>query len=364
MARGYLSTLGRQIRQRLRPPDILAHVDEPSETKIETNLRRLILRGWAVARGGEPVLLRVLSEEQLLVEHPCDQARGDVFDRFKRRFHLREPFCGFELTLDLFEIMSSSSIALTLEFEAPLTPTNALTRLGPYEIRLAPNLPFGRGEYKEVWNSGTDSVDHARLVIAGHLDDGMWRATAQATAQVLEQTVAIGSSDTVLEIGCGIGRVGEVLAGKCRQWIGADVSEQMLGHLTRRLADKPTVRTVALNGYDLRNIESESVDVVYSTVVFPHLEDWERFRYVKEGMRVLRPGGRMLIDNYNILSDLGWQIFLSNEEYYHPRVRPPSVGRGSTPQELEAYLSRAGFQEVQTLSIDPCVYVWGNKPNS
>lgn len=361
MARGYLSSLPQQIQRRIRPPLILAHIDEPSQTNIETNLRRLTFRGWAVARGGEPVVVRVSSPEQFLEEHPCDQSRGDVFDRHRRRYRLRDPFCGFEFTLDLFEWMTSAGTDLTFEFESPLSPVNARAQLGPYRIRLSPNLPYGRGEYKEVWNSGTDSVDHARLVIAGHLDDAMWRATAEATVRVLEETVGIRPDDEVLEIGCGIGRVGEVLAGRCRQWIGADVSEQMLGHLSRRLADRPNVRTVVLNGYDLRGVPSASVDVVYSTVVFPHLEDWERYRYVKEAMRVLRPGGRLLIDNYNILSDLGWQIFLSNEEYYHPRVRPPSVGRGSTPQELEAYLQRAGFQGIQTVSIDPCVYVWGKK---
>ncbi len=40
----------------------------------------------------------------------------------------------------------------------------------------------------------------------------------------------IAEDDDVLEIGCGVGRVGVALAPCCDQWIGADISSQMLEH--------------------------------------------------------------------------------------------------------------------------------------
>jgi ubiquinone/menaquinone biosynthesis C-methylase UbiE len=93
----------------------------------------------------------------------------------------------------------------------------------------------------------------------------------------------------VLEIGAGVGRVGMVLAPICKGWIGVDMSENMLRHIERRLAGLTNVRTVATNGFDLSGIASESVDVVYSTVVFMHLDEWDRYGYIKEGcFRILK----------------------------------------------------------------------------
>lgn len=354
MPKNYLDAL----RRRIAPPAILAHLDDPAGPVVRTDRRRLPFRGWAVAPGGADVGVRIVSGDRVLAEAECRQARGDVFARHHRRFGLRDPFCGFETEVDLFEFFTGERAACRVEFRSG----DAATTAGPIRIILAPEIPHARGQYKEVWNTGTDDLEHARLVIAGHADDDVWLATARAASQHLVDTVGVGASDVVLEIGCGVGRVGSVLAPLCREWIGADVSERMLEHMSRRLAHLPNVRPLPLNGYDLRNVPADSIDLVYSTIVFLHLEDWERFRYVREGLRVLRPGGRMMVDVCNVLSDRGWEIFMENDDFYHPRVRPPSVGRGATPQEMENYFRRAGFEEIRQSLVEPFVFTWGRKP--
>ena len=357
MPKSYLDSL----RRRIAPPPILAHLDDPAGPVVRTDRRRLPFRGWAVAAGGADVAVQIVSGEQVLAETECRQARGDVFARHHRRFGLRDPFCGFEAEVDLFEFFTDERAECRVEFRSGGAGGPAAT-LGPIEIRLASEIPHARSEYKDVWNAGAEDLRHARLVIAGHADDEVWRATAQATVQHLVDTVQVAPSDVVLEIGCGVGRVGSVLAPLCREWIGADVSERMLEHMSRRLAHLPNVRALPLNGYDLRNVPSDSIDLVYSTIVFLHLEDWERFRYVREGLRVLRPGGRMMVDVCDVLSDRGWAIFMENEDFYHPRARPPSVGRGATPQEMENYFRRAGFDDVRQSRVEPFLFTWGRKP--
>ena len=64
-----------------------------------------------------------------------------------------------------------------------------------------------------------------------------------------------------------------------------------------------------MNGYDLSGVDPRSLDVVYSTGVFMHLDEWERYRYIADAWRVLRPGGRIYIDNFNLLTDEGWALF-------------------------------------------------------
>ena len=75
----------------------------------------------------------------------------------------------------------------------------------------------------------------------------------------------------------------------------------MLKFAAERLSSLPGVEFVELWGNDLRPISDNSIDFVYSTVVFMHLESWDRYGYVREAFRVLRPGGKLYVDTVNLL---------------------------------------------------------------
>jgi SAM-dependent methyltransferase len=214
-----------------------------------------------------------------------------------------------------------------------------------------------------VWDAQAGSEDAAKLAVAGYTDEAELDRTAAATLALLEETVGVRPADTILEIGCGVGRVGRVLAPRCREWVGADVSANMLAHARRRLADLPNARTVLLNGYDLAGVPTASLSVVYCTVVFMHLEEWERFRYVRDAFRVLKPGGRLFVDNFNLLSDEGWALF-GQHLAMDPLDRPAHVSKSSTPQELAAYFRRAGFSHIRQKETGLWVVTWGVKDES
>jgi ubiquinone/menaquinone biosynthesis C-methylase UbiE len=231
--------------------------------------------------------------------------------------------------------------------------------LAPAEERSAPT--FTRAQYREVWEALSTTEETAKFSVLGFTDEAEFSRAAQVTRDILRDTVGIHPDDTILEIGAGVGRVGEVLAPLCQEWIGTDVSENMLKHIARRLAHLKNIRTVQLTGYDLSPIASDSIDLVYCTVVFMHLTEWERYRYIQEGMRVLRPGGRMLVDNFNLLSEEGWAVF-HQMTGYPPASRPPQISSTSTPQELEAYFTRMGFTDVRQKTQDIWIITYGRKP--
>src|SRR5207244_13273856 len=83
----------------------------------------------------------------------------------------------------------------------------------------------------------------------------------------------------------------------------------MLSLNEERLKDLSNVELVEISGYNLSGVADASVDVVYCTVVFMHLEPWDRYNYVLEAFRVLRPNGRIYVDNINLCSDGGWKVF-------------------------------------------------------
>jgi SAM-dependent methyltransferase len=218
-----------------------------------------------------------------------------------------------------------------------------------------------RAGYKSSWEAMSITQAQAKLAVSGSTDESSYHETGRLTADQLKQTVAIKADDIVLEIGAGVGRVGAVVAPLCREWIGADVSKNMLRHLRRRLRGLGNVRTVALSGYDLAPIPSASIDLVYATVVFMHLDEWDRYSYIAEGLRVLRPGGRMYVDNFNLLSEEGWAVF-ERHRLIAPRNRPPHISRASTPQELEAYFRRAGFENIGQKQDGLWIGTFGQKP--
>jgi SAM-dependent methyltransferase len=225
----------------------------------------------------------------------------------------------------------------------------------------APAAAPARSAYKSVWNNLGNTETSAKLHVIGSEREEDFAATGAETRDVLVNTVGIRPDDTVLEIGCGVGRVGQVLAPICKQWIGCDVSGNMIQHTRRRLQAFPNVTLVEISGYDLKPIADQSVNVVYCTIVFMHLDEWDRYNYVLEAHRVLRPGGRVFIDNFSITTDEGWAVFETHRTLFPPDKRPAHISKSSTPQELETYLRRAGFTSVQGTTAGQIARYWAVK---
>jgi SAM-dependent methyltransferase len=167
----------------------------------------------------------------------------------------------------------------------------------------------------------------------------------------------------VLEIGCGAGRVGTKLAPLCGQWIGADVSTNMLAFAREGLAESGhrNVSFVHLNGVDLAGVPDASVDVVYCTAVFMHLDEWERYRYIADAYRVLRPGGRIYFDNFCLGSSMGWHLF-EETAGLDPATRPPNVSKSSTGEELQVYAEKAGYRNIRVIRGELFVTLVAEKP--
>ena len=218
-----------------------------------------------------------------------------------------------------------------------------------------------RSDYKGTWTALSETLASAKMHVSGTEDEATIETSGVGTSDFLLKNVGINPTDVVLEIGCGIGRVGQCLAGRCRRWIGADVSPHMLAHAAARLREFPNVEFVELSGYDLRPIADCSIDFVYCTVVFMHLESWDRYSYVEEAFRVLRPGGKLYVDNVDLCSDGGWAIFETHRRFPLAQ-RPDHITVCSTPQELQEYLKRAGFEAIESHAGSELISVWGRKP--
>ena len=220
-----------------------------------------------------------------------------------------------------------------------------------------------RSDYKRVWTTLSESLSSAKMHVSGTEDEAIFEESGAGTSEFLLTNVGINATDVVLEIGCGVGRVGKHLAARCGRWIGADVSPNMLAFAADRLRDFSNVEFVELAGNDLQPISDNSIDVIYCTVVFMHLEGWDRYSYVLEALRALRPGGKLYVDNVNLCTDTGWSIFETHRKFPLSQ-RPDHITVCSTPQELQEYLKRAGFEQIETYAGSELIAVWGRKPTA
>lgn len=203
-----------------------------------------------------------------------------------------------------------------------------------------------RSNYKATWQHLSSTFDHAKMAVAGYTDEDELDRSGSHTVEVLDRLVGIHPSDIVLEIGCGVGRVGKLVSPKCLKWIGADISRSMLQYAAKRLKGLENVELLELSTVGLVEVPDDSIDVVYSTVVFMHLYEWDRYRYVLEAFRILRPGGRCFFDNVDITSDHGWKVFMEGCSFDINR-RPAHLSMASTGEEMQTYALRAGLRDVK-----------------
>jgi len=226
-----------------------------------------------------------------------------------------------------------------------------------YRVQPWPALAhLNRRQYAETWNALASSERTARAAVAGKAWEWEIRESAAKPIRNLVELVSISAQDDVLEIACGIGRIGLELAPRCRSWAGADISANMLGCAAQRLQGVENVRLHRLDGKGLSGLADSSFDVVYCTNTLAHLDELDRWRYVQEAFRVLRSGGRIFIDNMDLASDEGWAAF-DKAAKQRCEEQPPYAPRFSTAAELMEYATRAGFEQVRSHHRQPLVIV-------
>jgi SAM-dependent methyltransferase len=111
----------------------------------------------------------------------------------------------------------------------------------------------------------------------------------------------------VLDIGCGIGRIGRAVAAEFAAIIAIDVSPGMLTEARRRCRDLANVVFACCSGCDLAFVAAGAIDLVLAVDSFPYLvaaDPTLAADHMAEAAHVLRPGGSLLILNYSYGGDL------------------------------------------------------------
>lgn len=143
------------------------------------------------------------------------------------------------------------------------------------------------------------------------------------------------AAKSVLEVGCGEGYGTALLAGAARRILGIDYDALTAAHASTTY---PQARFVRANLASLP-VPSSSVDVVVTLQVIEHV--WNHGEFVRECLRVLRPGGLLFLTTPNRLT-------------FSPGLdKPvnPFHTKEFTAAELTDLLTRNGFETDTVLGL-------------
>jgi len=113
----------------------------------------------------------------------------------------------------------------------------------------------------------------------------------------------------MLELGCGAGRMTGSFARRFQHVHAVDVSEEMLQRAKQIHPEPVNIDWRLSNGTDFADVPDGTVDFVFSYIVLQHLPAKSlAFRYVREILRVLRPGGAFLFQfNGDTRPTMNWR---------------------------------------------------------
>jgi SAM-dependent methyltransferase len=160
--------------------------------------------------------------------------------------------------------------------------------------------------------------------------DTFWRRGEEVVELMLDMVgLEIRRDESVLDIGCGVGRLTRALARRAGHVYGLDVSPQMLQLAEEHNGQLDNVTWLQGDGRGLGPLDDASVDGCFSHVVFQHIPDPAiTLNYVREMGRVLRPGG--------------WALFQVSTD---PRIHRPDAGLRERVRAMVTRRFRRGRDE-------------------
>lgn len=131
---------------------------------------------------------------------------------------------------------------------------------------------------------------------------------ARAFREFTADLIAVAPGESVLDLGCGPGELAMTLArrvGPNGRVAGVDLSKALVAGARRKARRAGLAIDYRVASVEALPFADASVDVVVSSLVMHHLAPEVLARAVREIRRVLKPGGRVFVIDFQSLAQAG-----------------------------------------------------------
>ena len=178
----------------------------------------------------------------------------------------------------------------------------------------------------------------------------------RASFRALIHAAGVQPGQQVLDIGCGTGYFGRLLAqsvGDSGLVVGVDASAEMIRFASQRAAGVRNAQ-FQVGTAEALSLPSGQFDVVVSSLFMHHLPSDLQVAALREMWRVLRPGGTLLIAEAHVPRAFGWQL-LARLHGYDRMARAVA--------DLERMIADSDFEQLHLGEVPPWLrYVRAAKP--
>ena len=193
-----------------------------------------------------------------------------------------------------------SYLAFRTLYAARLVDIRAILRNRRYSSRLAdgePPIPPNRAILLTTGRVDARGFIESGLLAARSIEDALAR-----------NALSLGAFDSVLDFGCGCGRV-------MRHWRGRSSITRFYGSDYNKYLIDCCRESLSFADFSTNGLEpptafaDEKFDLVYALSVFTHMPEDLTARWVTELTRILRPGGYLLLSTHG--EHFLWQLSVS-----------------------------------------------------
>jgi predicted TPR repeat methyltransferase len=159
--------------------------------------------------------------------------------------------------------------------------------------------------WAQVFDQAARRSPEASVALYSLGDAEVLKAATGELVALLRQWGLLGPSRTVLDLGCGIGRMTQALADQAERVVGIDISAEMTAMAAQRCAGLGNTQILRTSGRDLAAFENDRFDLVLAVDAFPYLVlSGLAEAHMREAARVLAPGGALAIFNFSYRGDV------------------------------------------------------------
>jgi ubiquinone/menaquinone biosynthesis C-methylase UbiE len=285
--------------------------------EIARGLRAFLKLDAGLVRGAVPDLERMLEQAQSRVERRDRELERTHRELAETHRQLERAHRLLEETRRRLSETEERAVDEILSYEAAW---EALIQESSADVAIGANRPF-------------DLI--GRLLLAVLTEEGLEPAA------------------TLVDLGCGTGRLAvhaiPYLVGG--HYIGIDIARTMLDEAQERVEstvpDSPGRVSWIHQISPAFALDAGSVDMICAFSVFTHMEHEDSYLYLKEALRIVRPGGRFVFSCLPVDTTWGEEVFLGSAGR-DPQTRYRTVRNVSTSRDLMEEIARlAGWTPIR-----------------